>query len=208
MFFGILLSILGTLLSVSALITWSFLVLGTLCLTSWLKAKLPARSLVLYFVVSVLGSLSFLISCCGLPCSSILLQLSILLKLGLAPFQFWVHSVLSHLDMLSLCFFLGPTKFGLLFLLVCGSPSSSYLYLLSTFIGVFMLYLSRHLHLLLYASGSVQLIILSFLSSSVILVYWSIYMLALAGLALVPSSLFSPLMAFLGLAALPPFAFF
>jgi len=208
MLIGILLSIFGTFLSLSAFITWVFLVTGSLCLCGWLKTKLPSRSLVLYFVVSVLGSLSFLVSCCGLPCSGILLQLSILLKLGIAPFHFWILPVLSHLDLLSLCFFLGPTKVGLLFLLLRSSLPSPILYLLSTFLGLILLYLSRHIYLVVYASGSLQLIILYFLTTSIIIVYWCIYMLALVSVALSPGSHFSPLMAFLGLAGLPPFTMF
>jgi len=207
-FIGILLSIFGTFLSLSSLITWVFMVLGSLSLCGWLKTKLPSRSLVLYFVVSVLGSLSFLVSCCGLPCSGILLQLSILLKLGIAPFQFWILPVLSHLDLLSLCFFMGPTKVGLLFLLVRSPHGTPCLFLLSTFLGLSLLFVSRQVYLIVYASGSVQLIILFFLGANIMIVYWCIYMLALLGVALVPGSHFSPLMAFLGLASLPPFTLF
>lgn len=46
------------------------------------------------------------------------MQLSLLLKIGLAPFQFWVFKVLSSIDMSRLCFFLGPLKVGLLWLIV------------------------------------------------------------------------------------------
>lgn len=208
MLLGILLSIFGTILTLSAFITWVFLVLGSLCLCGWLKTKLPSRSLVLYFVVSVLGSLSFLVSCCGLPCSGILLQLSLLLKLGIAPFHFWILPMLSYFDLFSLCFFLGPTKVGLLFLLLCSSLSSPSLFLLSTFVGLFLLFLSRHIYLVVYASGSLQLIILYFLSPTYIIVYWCIYMLSLVCVALSSSCHFSPLMAFLGLAAIPPFTMF
>ena len=111
---GILLSVTGTTLVCSQFWVWSFLVLGSLSVSCWLKSKVTTEAIILYFVVSVLGSLVFLVSCSELWFSCTLLQLSLMLKLGLAPFQFWVFKVLSPLDMSSLCFFLGPLKFGLL----------------------------------------------------------------------------------------------
>jgi len=79
-----------------------------------MKTKVASDTLVLYFVVSVIGSLLFLVSCSTVYFSSLLIQLALLLKLGLAPFQFWVFKVISSLDIPSLCFFLGPLKVGIL----------------------------------------------------------------------------------------------
>ena len=114
MLLGILISVTGTILVCSQFWVWSFLVLGSLSVSCWLKTKVTTDAIVLYFVVSVLGSLVFLVSWSGQSFSIALLQLSLMLKLGLAPFQFWVFKVLSPLDLSSLCFFLGPTKVGLL----------------------------------------------------------------------------------------------
>lgn len=114
MLLGIFLSVLGTCSSSSAHIIWSFLVLGTLSSVGWLKTKLSTGALSLYFLVSVLGSLLFLLGCSKFIFSGLVLQLALSLKIGLAPFQFWVHKVLLSLDVGSLCFFLGPLKFGLL----------------------------------------------------------------------------------------------
>ena len=88
MLLGILLSVLGTCLCTSHLIIWSFLVLRTLSACGWLKTSLPRDALVLYFVVSVLGGLLFLVSSCEFQFSSVLLQLALLLKIGFFPFQF------------------------------------------------------------------------------------------------------------------------
>lgn len=88
MLFGILISVIGTALSTSHLIIWSFLVLSTLSTCGWLKSRIPRDALVLYFVVSVLGGLLFLVSSCEFFLSCLLLQLALLLKLGFFPFQF------------------------------------------------------------------------------------------------------------------------
>ena len=90
------------------------MVLGSLSVCGWLKPKVSSDALVLYFVVSVVGSLLFLVSSSGGFFTSILLQLSLLLKIGIAPFQFWVFKILAALPVPSLCFFLGPLKVGLL----------------------------------------------------------------------------------------------
>merc|ERR1740131_659778 len=103
---------------------WSFLVIGSLSTCGWLKTKISSEAIVLYFVVSALGRLLFLLSCSDFVLSNILLQLALLLKLGFAPFQFWVFKVIFPLNISSLCFFLGPLKVGLLWLLVNITHSS------------------------------------------------------------------------------------
>ena len=114
MLLGILTSVLGTCLSSSQLLVWSFLVIGSLSVCGWLKASISSDALVLYFVVSVLGGLLFLVRSSETVFSSLILQLALLLKLGIAPFQFWVFKVLSQLSLGQLCFFLGPSKLGFL----------------------------------------------------------------------------------------------
>jgi len=115
------------------------MVLGSLSACGWLKAKVTADALVLYFIISVLGSLVFLVSCSGVLFSSILLQMSLLLKIGLAPFQFWVLKVLCKLDISSLCFFIGPIKVGLLWLVVNVSYPSFLLNSASLVVGLILL---------------------------------------------------------------------
>jgi len=205
---GILISVIGTTLTISHLLIWSFMVIGSLSVCGWLKPKVGADALVLYFVISVLGSLVFLVSCSGVLFSSILLQLSLLLKIGLAPFQFWVFKVLSKLDMTSLCFFLGPLKMGLLWLVVNVSHPSLLLNAASLVIGLILLWLSSRYHLVLYASGSCQLLILVLIGPTAFALYYFIYLLALLSIVWYSIGYISPFFAFLGLGALPPLTIF
>lgn len=205
---GILLAVSGTTLVKSHLLVWSFLVIGSLSTCGWLKPKVPSVALVLYFVVSALGSLLFLLSCTEFLFSHILLQLSLLLKLGLAPFQFWVFKVLFPLNIPSLCFFLGPLKFGLLWLLVSSSHPSLLLYFASLCLGITLLWLSSTITIVLYASGSCQLLFLVLLGPYVFIYYEPTYLLALLGVSWFSSKLLSSFFAFLRLGALPPLTMF
>jgi len=205
---GITISVIGILLVVSPLFAWSFLVLNTLSTCGFLKPKLPSSSLTLYFVVSVLGSLLFLVSSGALSLSGLLLQLSLLLKIGLAPFQFWVSSVLRCLDLVSLFLFLGPMKSGFLFLWLSATCPSYLLALPSLLLGVSLLWLGSHVWTVIYASGSSNLFILQFLSPSALAPYWFIYCVSLFGLALLQYKLVSSFLAFLNLGAVPPLSMF
>jgi len=205
---GILISVLGTSLTLSHLLIWSFLVIGSLSVCGWLKTKVASDTLVLYFVVSVIGSLLFLVSCSAVYFTSLLIQLSLLLKLGLAPFQFWVFKVINSLDLPRLCFFLGPLKVGILWLVVNAVHPSIILASASMVVGIIILWLSSHSHLVLYASGSCQLLILVLLGPSAFPLYYSIYLLALLGINWFYSGYISSFFAFLGLGALPPLTIF
>jgi len=205
---GILISVLGTTLTISHLLIWSFLVIGSLSVSGWLKTLVPSNTLVTYFVVSVIGSLLFLISCSTVYFSRLLIQLALLLKLGLAPFQFWVFKVISSLDISRLCFFLGPLKIGQLWLVVNAVHPSIILAAASLVLGIIILWLSSASHLVLYASGSCQLLILVLLGPSAFALYYSIYLLALLGIFWFSSGHISSFFAFLGLGALPPLTIF
>jgi len=205
---GILVALIGTTLLKSHLMIWSFLVIGSLSVSGWLKSKVPSDALVLYFVVSALGSLLFLLSCSEFALSNILLQLALLLKLGLAPFQFWAFKVLCHLEITSLCFFLGPLKFGLLWLIVRIDHPSLILASASLFLGIILLWLSGRIQLVLFASGSCQLLFLTFLGPTFFPFYFSIYLLALLGISWFSSKIVSSFFAFLSLGALPPLTMF
>jgi len=187
---------------------WSFLVISSLSTCGYLKAKVPSDTLVLYFVVSALGRLLFLLRCCEVVLSVILLQLALLLKLGIAPFHFWVFKVLFPLRIPSSCFFLGPLKVGLLWLLVSITHPSLILASASLLFGIFLLILSSQVQLVLYASGSCQLLILMVLGSSVFPHYYSVYLLALLGVSWFRSKIISSFFAFASLGALPPLTMF
>jgi len=88
MLVGIFVSVAGRALSLSPFIVWSFFVIGTLSITAWLKNILPSSSLVLYFVISVLGGLLFLLGSCAWLQQYPIIILALLLKIGLFPFQF------------------------------------------------------------------------------------------------------------------------
>jgi len=208
MVLGVVLSLLGLLSCSSPFFLWAFIVLGTLCLTSYTSALLPSSSLILFFAVSELGSLLFLLGSILVDQCRLVLALSLLLKLGFAPFQFWVYPVLSHLSVPSLFFVIGPSKLGLLHLFVSVCGSSSFLCFLCLLVGLNILFLSTSLNFLLYASGSVQLLFLVCLGPLAFFRYYFSYLTAVSCLVACYYSLLSPLSSILSLSGLPPLAFF
>jgi len=205
---GVLLSLLGLLSCSSPFFLWAFIVLGALCLTSYTSSLLPSSSLILFFAVSELGSLLFLLGSIMDGPSCLVLALSLLLKLGFAPFQFWVYQVLSHLSLPSLFFIIGPSKLGLIHLFVSSCGSYSYLCYLCLLVGLTILFLSSSLNFLLYASGSVQLLFLVWLGPLSFFPYYFSYLTAVFCLLASYYSLLSPLSSILSLSGLPPLVFF
>jgi len=119
-----------------------------------------------------------------------------------------VYKVLSPLRLTQLCFFLGPTKIGLLWLLVSIPRSSLVLVSASLLVGVLLLWLSRKTHLVLYASGSTHLLVLVLLGPTLFVIYYGIYLFSLLIFSLLESSLISPVIAFAGLGGVPPLSMF
>jgi len=208
MLLGILLSVFGTAVFTSHLVIWGSLVLGSLSVCAWLKTKVPSDALVLYFVVSVLSRLLFLLSCASHSLSCLVLQVALLLKLGVAPLHFWVYKVLQPLSVGSLCFFVGPLKFGALWLLVSLHYPTLPLFLVSLFLGLVILWKTSSINLVLYASGACLLPILVLLGPSLFVPFYFTYLLALSGVALSQYHQISSLIAFLGLSGLPPLTMF
>jgi len=200
--------LLGLLSCSSPFFLCAFIVLGTLCLTSYTSTLLPSSSLVLFFAVSELGSLLFLLGSFLDGPSCLVLSLSLMLKLGFAPFQFWVYPVLSHLSVPSLFFIIGPTKLGLLYLFVSVCGSYSFLCFLCLLVGLNILFLTTSLNFLLYASGSVQLLFLVCLGPLAFFPYYFSYLTAVFCLVACYYSLLSPLSSILSLSGLPPLVFF
>lgn len=208
MVLAVLLSVFGTCACGSVFCIWLFLVIGTLSLTAWLKSQAQFHSVVLFFVVSVLGGLLFLLSRFESPLRSTVFCISLFLKLGLFPFHFWVTTVLRDLSLLFLCFFLGPAKFGLLFLLVfCQCPSFCFPFIALLF-GLLVAYVSQSISLLLYASGSCQLLWYFFLGPSFFCSFYTTYLFSLIAVASLGFRILGPIIAFLNLGGLPPFTFF
>lgn len=78
----------------------------------------------------------------------------------------------------------------------------------SLLLGLLLLWLSHQFHLVLYASGSCQLLILVLIGPSTFIPYYSIYLLALLGIYWSSTGSVSSLFAFLRLGALPPLTMF
>ena len=116
--------------------------------------------------------------------------------------------MLLPLDLVSTCFFLGPLKLGILYLLVDISRPSIILLSLSLLTGLVLLFLATHISVLLFASGSVQLLILVLLGPSLCPFYYLIYLFSLLGMVFFACSLISQFFAFLALAGLPPLTIF
>ena len=208
MFLGIFVSVAGTALCISHVTVWFFIVLGTLSISSWLKRFVSSNSLVIFFVVSVLGGLLFLLSCSSFWFSPLLLQLSLLFKLGFAPFQFWVLKLLCELDLVQTCVFLGPLKYGLLWVFLSAAPPFLVFLLAAAWVGLIMLWLSTKIAYVLYASGSSQFFVYCLLSPPAWTTYYWVYMLALYVISCIITMQLSPLFAFLCLGGLPPLTIF
>lgn len=116
--------------------------------------------------------------------------------------------MLLPMDLVSLCFFMGPLKFGILYLFLDIRRPSFPLLSLSLLTGLVLLFLATHISGLLFASGSVQLLILVLLGPSHGPSYYLIYLFALLGIVFFAWSLISHFFAFLALAGLPPLTIF
>lgn len=208
MLLGLTISVIGVLSTCSSFVTWSFLVVGTLSASGWLKPKLTPPSFALFFVVSALSGLLWLIGSVGLPLSNVILQLAILLKAGLAPFHFWVCKVLVPLDQVSLCIVLGPLKLVPLRLITTLSTPSLMLALPSMVLGLVLLWSSPCLNLLLYASGSLQLVLVLAAGHHLGLLYFTIYCITLSCVVLARFRMCSPTFVVLSLAGIPPYRIF
>lgn len=208
MLLAIFLSVLGLCACKSVYCVWFFMVLGSLGVTSWLKSHIFYSSTVLFFVVSVLGGLFFLLSRIDTHLQGVLLIVSLFLKIGVFPFHFWVLRVLCDLGTSALCFFLGPAKVGYLFLLVSSSPSHLGLPLLALSFGLHLSFCSSSLYLLLYASGSCQILFLCLLGGSFFYPFFFAYLLSLFAISSTSYSIISPIVAFLRLGGVPPLPFF
>ena len=116
--------------------------------------------------------------------------------------------MLLPLDLVSTCFFLGPLKLGILYLFLDISRPSLILLSLSLITGLVLLLLATHISGLLFASSSVQLLILVFLGPVLGLLYYVIYLFGLLGIVFFAWSLISQYFAFLALSGLPPLTIF
>lgn len=136
MLLGVLLSTLGIITSSTPFAAWIFLVISTVCSLGFLKPFLSSSSLVLFFLVSVLGGLLFLGGSLQIPYLTIVAQVGLILKLGLVPFHFWVVTIVPQLSGFPTYIFLGFLKLGPLWLLINSSAFTVILSLPSFFVSL------------------------------------------------------------------------
>jgi len=208
MFLGLLISTLGLLSCSSPFFLWAFLVLGTLSTIGYFKLFLPAHSLVLLFICSVVGGLLFLVGSLHPTSYSLIPNIGLLLKLGLAPFHFWMLKVVVFVTEFSSFILLGLMKVGPLFLLIDGPSFTLVWGLLSFVVGLPVLYSCTSVNLVLLGSGILQFCVLSALQASTLNFYLSSYLVSLLLCCCAHTLHVSYLLAFLSLAGLPPFLFF
>jgi len=157
---------------------------------------------------TISGSLLFLLSSLSIPGCRLILVLSLLLLLGVAPFHFWSLKVLPSLDFISLCLFLGPLKTGYLFQLLSLDQTLLLFLLPSLFLGLALYYLCPSLYALLFASSSCTLFVIGLLGPTLGIFYYIIYLVAIFVLLCTAFNLCSALLSILILAGFPPFTMF
>lgn len=205
---GIWLSSLGLVSFSSSVLSWFWIILSTLSFVGWLKGQINSSALSLFFVASLISSLLFLLGTLSGPFSHILIQLSILLKLGYAPFQFWVFKILPLLRFNHLVLFLGPFKFGFLVLFSQLNSTFTPFVLPSLILGIFLLCVSSSLKIVLYASGSRMFFFLTLLGGPCSLIFILTYNLSLLLVLCWHFGMSSLFFALLSLVGLPPLGMF
>jgi len=205
---GIFLSMLGLVSFSSSVLSWFWIILSTLSFVGWLKGQINSSALSLFFVASLISSLLFLLGTLSGPFSNIIIQISILLKLGYAPFQFWVYKILPLLKFNNLVLFLGPFKFGFLMLFSHLNTTFTPFVLPSLILGIVLLCISSSLQIVLYASGSRIFFFLTLLGGPCSLIFILIYNLSLLLVLCWHFGLSSLFFALLALVGLPPLGMF
>jgi len=169
---------------------------------------LPAHSLVLLFICSVVGGLLFLVGSLHPTTYSSIPNIGLLLKLGLAPFHFWMLKIVVFVTEFPSFVLLGLAKVGPLFLLTAGPSLSLVMSLLSLVVGLLLLFSCTCVNLVLLGSGLLQFCVLSVLQATTFNFYFSSYLISLLLCCCAQTLQVSYLLAFLSLAGLPPFLFF
>jgi len=205
---GILISLLGLVSCTTSFTIWSFLVLSTICSVCYFKQYLSSPCLVLFFICSVVGGLIFLGGALSFYYTSLFINIGLLLKLGLAPFHFWLVKVASSLSKFPLFTLLGILKLGPIYLLVSGSGTLFFWGILSLAFGIFLIFRASSVPYVLVGSGLLLFWVLSTLDPWFFVPYILAYNISLL-LCCCPLLLsISALLAFLSLSGLPPFPLF
>lgn len=205
---GIFFSVQGLTVTSNTIFVWLSIVLGSISTTGWLSYSLPTLPLSIYFVSSVLGGLLFVFSSYSSTIPPLFIFTSLLLLLGFFPFQFWSFAVLPHLSLSRVCLFLGPIKFGYLWLLLSSSNFFFWLGLLRLCTGLLIIYTAIAIWALLWASSSTLLFQLLLLDSFLGIIFYVVYSLTLLSISHFLSNKQPLTLPFLRVAGLPPLGIF
>lgn len=192
----------------SALANWSFLVLNGLCAVGYFKAYLQSTSLVLIFIASCVGSLVYIggmLSSFSIPT---FISLGLLCKLGLFPFHFWVVKGVISLMGFPLFTFLGLQKLGPLYLFLRTYRPLALLGMASAFLGLIIILSSFSVNIVLVGSSFLQFWILVTQPLFMFFIFFPAYLIRLLFCCHTFPNLVSPMLSWLSLAGLPPFALF
>nr|BDH80296.1 NADH dehydrogenase subunit 2 [Moina macrocopa] len=221
--------------SPSLLFSWVGLELNTLAFIPLIlnnSNKTSSESAIKYFLTQTLASIIFLISTM-LPLDSylsqILIIMSMMIKLGAAPFHSWLPSMVEAMSWISLLILLTIQKINPLLILINPQPSMDFMYLpvwLSLIVGSFMGLIQTQLRsLLTYSSiNHMGWFLVAWMHSNYLLIiYFITYMIMLTPITLLFSKMnsfhlnhltnmpvstkiqFLTFMLFLSLGGLPPF---
>jgi len=205
---GIFFSVICLTVSSHTIFLWMCLVLGSISTTGWLSYSLPSHPLSIYFASSVTGGLLFVFSTYSSSLPPLFLFTSLLLLIGFFPFQFWSFLVLPHLPLYLVCVFLGPIKFGYLWLLLESPTYFFWLGMLSLCTGLLIIYTALSSWALLWASSSVLLFQLLLLDSRLGLIYYVVYSITLLSISYFVLFSYSLTLPFICVAGIPPLGIF
>jgi len=208
MVFLVFLCSLGLCVVCSALPLFIFFSLQTIAFMAYLSKFVDAFTASLYLVPSLVGSLLWLVGAVGPWHSAVTMCLGILLKLGFFPFWGWALLVCSRLCSSSLFIFMVPLKFGSLYVLLYCVGVPPFLAFLCYLTGLYFLFLSNSLGLLLLGSSLVSVCYFCFMLPCPWLFYFSVYGLVLAAACGLPFCSLSLSLSVLSLCGAAPLALF
>jgi len=204
----LLMSSLGLCFVISSLPLFLFFSLQTIAFIAYLSKVLDCHTATLYFVPNLVGSLLWLVGNLGPRCFSVSVLLGLMLKLGLFPFWGWGVIVSVRLPSLSLFLFMVPLKFGTLHVLLFTVKVSPILASLCYLSGLYFLYLSNSLGLLLFGSSLVTFCYFCIMTQSVWLFYFLAYALVLSSCCALPYCSLSASLSLFSLSGAAPLSLF
>jgi len=204
----LLLSSLGLSFLTSSLPLFLLFSLQTIAFIAYLSKIVDSHTATLYFVPNLVGSLLWLVGTLGPPCFKVSVILGLMLKLGLFPFWGWAVIVRCRLPTGSLFLFIVPLKFGTLHVLLFSVGVSLFLAFPCYLCGLYFLYLSNSVGILLFGSSLVSVCYFCLMSQSVWLFYFLAYALVLSSVCDLPYCSLSSSLSLFSLAGAAPLSLF